>query len=64
MIYPKPESEAEMKKLHKESYELEKADLIATFNEQGYEQKYLNDFLINSLKNEFEEELKEDGLIV
>ena len=33
------------------------------FHEQKYDKKYLNEFLVNSLKGEYRQELKEDGLL-
>lgn len=62
MIYRKPKNEDEQKKFHRESYEVEKDDLITLFKEQGYDTKYLNIFLTNSLKDCYETELKEDGI--
>lgn len=63
MIYPKPRDKKTENELHRQSYELEKEGLIAFFHEQEYDEKHLNEFLINSLKQDFEEELKEDGLL-
>ena len=63
MIYSKPKTEAEAKKLRRESYELEKRGLITIYKERGYEKEYLSQFLVNSLKEDYETELKEDGLI-
>ena len=63
MIYPKPRDKKTENELHRQSYELEKEGLIAFFHEQKYDEKHLNEFLINSLKPDFEEELKEDGLL-
>lgn len=53
----------ELKRFDRERYENEKEDLIIFFNEQGYDKKYLKPFLINSMKNNFEEQLKEDNLL-
>ena len=64
MIYPKPKNEEEQKKFHRESYETEKEDLIATHKEMGFAEETLNVFLVNSLKRQgYEAELKKDGLI-
>ena len=63
MIYPKPKDKKTEKELNRQAYELEKEDLIAFFHEQKYDEKHLNEFLINSLKKDFEEELKEDDLL-
>lgn len=63
MIYPKPKDKSTEKKLHRQSYELEKESLIAFFHEQKYDGKHMDKFLINSLKQDFESELKEDGLM-
>lgn len=63
MIYPKPRDKKTENELHRQSYELEKEGLIAFFHEQKYDEKHLHEFLINSLKQDFEEELKEDGLL-
>ena len=63
MIYPKPKDKKTEKELNRQAYELEKEDLIAFFHEQKYDEKHLNEFLINSLKKDFEEEQKEDGLL-
>ena len=63
MIYPKPKDKKTEKELNRQAYELEKEDLIFIFREQKYDEKHLNEFLINSLKKDFEEELKEDGLL-
>lgn len=63
MIYSKPMDEQVKKKLHRESYELEKADLTKFHKEQGYDESTLNEFLVASLKQDYEEELKEDKLM-
>ena len=63
MIYPKPKTETEKRQLHRMSYELQKEELIAFHKEQGYDIKTLNEFLVNSLKADYEAELKEDGLM-
>lgn len=63
MIYPKPKSKDIENDMHRVSYELEKEGLIAFFRGQKYDEKYLNEFLINSLKSDFKKELKDDGLI-
>lgn len=52
----------ECKRFRRECYECDKKGLIAFFREQKYDEKYLKEFLVNSLK-EYEEELKEDKLI-
>lgn len=52
----------ERKQFRREVYENYKKSFIALFHEQNYDEKYLNEFLMNSLRN-YEEELKEDGLI-
>lgn len=56
-------TQEEQKQFHMEMYKNEKEGLIAFFCEQKYDEKHLNEFLINSLKQDFEEELKEDGLL-
>lgn len=53
----------ELKKFDRERYEIEKEDLINFFNEQEYDKKYLKPFLINSMKNNFAVQLKEDNLL-
>lgn len=53
----------EQKQFHMEMYKNEKRSLIDFFHELNYDEKNLKQFLINSLKKNFEEELKEDGLI-
>lgn len=53
----------EQKRFRMEKYKNEKESLIAFFHEQKYDEKHLNEFLINSLKRNFEKELKEDGLL-
>lgn len=54
----------ERKRLHREDYELQKDGLIDFFHEQKYDEKNLNEFLVNSLKTMgFEQELKEDDLM-
>lgn len=63
MIFPKPTTEKERMNYRRESYENEKEGLIAFFNQQGYDNKDLNAFLFNSLKDNYESELKEDGII-
>ena len=63
MIYPKPKDKNTENELHRQSYELEKESLIAFFHKQKYDEKHLNEFLVNSLKQDFESELKEDGLM-
>lgn len=56
-------TQEEQKQFHMEMYKNEKESLIAFFHEQKYDENHLNEFLINSLKQDFEEELKEDGLL-
>lgn len=56
-------TQEEQKQFHMEMYKNEKEGLIAFFHEQKYDEEHLNEFLINSLKQDFEEELKEDGLL-
>lgn len=57
-------TEEERKMFRRESYEIEKEDLIATHKEMGFPKETLNVFLVNSLKQQgYETELKEDGLI-
>lgn len=63
MIYPKPKNKDIENEMHRMAYELEKEGLIMFFRGQKYDEKHLNEFLINSLKSNFEKELKEDGLI-
>lgn len=64
MNYPASISEERKKELRRYKYELYKEGLIQFFHEQGYEEKYLEVFLRNSLKNMgFDEELKEDTLL-
>ena len=63
MIYPKPKTKVEEKNFHRQSYELEKKDLTAFHKKQGYDIKTLNEFLVNSLKADYETELREDGLM-
>ena len=62
MIFPKPKNEKERIQYQRQSYEIEKEDLIAFFNQMGYDKKDLNAFLFNSLKDNYELELKEDGI--
>ena len=61
--FRKPRDEKEEKEMRRFMYEIEKEDLVSIFKSQGYEEKDFKDFLVNSLKNDFEEELKEDGLL-
>lgn len=63
MIYPKPKNEEESKKYHRQAYELEKEGLVSVYREMNYDKKNLNRFLVNSLKKDFPEELREDGLM-
>ena len=56
-------TQEEQKQFHMEMYMNEKESLIAFFREQKYDKKHLKEFLINSLKQDFEEELREDGLL-
>ena len=69
----------EIKRFHKEDYELQKSGCIEVFTEKKYEQKKrnlieifsgkkyeevdLNTFIVMMLRDEFEEELKEDNLL-
>lgn len=63
MIYPKPKSETEKEQLHRKAYELEKEDLTLFHKKMGWSKDTLNDFLVKSLKSEYEKELSHDGLI-
>lgn len=63
MIYPKPSTKTEEKKLRRESYMQEKEDLTSFFYQQGYDRANLGAFLVNSLKTNYEDELIKDGLM-
>ena len=63
MICPAPQSEEEEKEYDRMAYEIAKEDLIEFHEKQGYDKKTLKMFLVNSLKKNFERELKEDGLL-
>ncbi len=63
MIYPEPQNEEEQKEYDRLAYEEAKEDLIEFHKNQGYDAKTLDMFLVNSLRKNFEQELKEDGLI-
>ena len=54
MIYPKPKDGRTEKELHRQSYELEKEDLITFYHQQGWEKNGLKRFLINSLLHLFD----------
>lgn len=56
-------TQEEHKQFHREMYENEKKGLTDFFHEQKYDEKHLKEFLVNSLKQEFEEELKQDKLL-
>lgn len=56
-------TQEEHKQFHREMYENEKRGLTDFFHEQKYDEKHLNEFLVNSLQQEFEEELKQDKLL-
>ena len=63
MIHPKPKNEQEQKKYHRESYEVEKNDLTYWYKSQGDNMDGLNRFLTNSLVENYETELREDGIL-
>lgn len=63
MTGPKPRNEEERKEFHREAYEIEKKDLTMFYNSQGRNKNGLNRFLANSLKADYADELKEDGLL-
>lgn len=63
MIYSKPKTKKEEKKYHRINYENEKRDLEAFHKSMNYPKDSLKMFLINSLKEDYEKELKEDGIL-
>ena len=58
-----PKNKEESKRRHRLMYENDKEGFVALFHEQGFDEKYLNQYLVDNLKRYYEEELREDGLL-
>lgn len=56
-------TEEEEKAFRRFDYETQKEGFIEFHKQMGYPKETLDQFLVNSLKKEFKEQLKEDGLI-
>ena len=56
-------TQEEHKQFHREMYENEKKRLNYFIHEKKYVEKHLKEFLVNSLKQEFDEELKQEKLL-
>ena len=63
MIYPKPKNEEEEKRYNRLHYERKKEAVIRWHKLRNLPEENLNEYIVNSLIETYEEELREDGLI-